>query len=43
MVKGLKNGAEKGVKEVYYDRGGFRYHGRVKALADSVRALGVKF
>tara|TARA_B100000686_G_C16771036_1_gene965169 strand:+ start:110 stop:475 length:366 start_codon:yes stop_codon:yes gene_type:complete len=38
-----KKAGEKGVKEVYYDRGGFRYHGRVKALADSVRALGVKF
>ena len=34
---------ENGVEVVYYDRGGFRYHGRVKALADSVREKGVKF
>ena len=38
-----KKAGEKGVTEVYYDRGGFRYHGRVKALADSVREVGVKF
>ena len=38
-----KKAGEKGVKEVYYDRSGFRYHGRVKALADSVRETGVKF
>ena len=31
-----------GVKEAVFDRGGYRYHGRVKALADSVRAAGVK-
>ncbi|GJL79058.1 MAG: 50S ribosomal protein L18 [Nitrospinaceae bacterium] len=32
-----------GVKEVYYDRNGFIYAGRVKALADAVREKGVKF
>jgi len=32
----------KGVTEVVFDRGGYRYHGRVKALADGVRAAGVK-
>jgi large subunit ribosomal protein L18 len=32
-----------GVKEVCFDRAGYRYHGRVKALADGVREGGVKF
>ena len=31
-----------GIDEVVFDRGGYRYHGRVKALADGVRAAGVK-
>jgi len=31
-----------GIKEAVFDRGGYRYHGRVKALADGVRAAGVK-
>jgi len=31
-----------GVNEVVFDRGGYQYHGRVKALADGVRAAGVK-
>ena len=33
---------QRGVTEVVFDRGGYRYHGRVKALADGVRAAGVK-
>ncbi len=33
----------KGIKEVRYDRNGFIYSGRVKALADAVREKGVKF
>lgn len=33
---------QKGVTEVVFDRGGYRYHGRVKALAEGVRAAGVK-
>ncbi len=38
-----KKAIENGVKEVYCDRGGFIYHGRIKALADSVREAGIKF
>jgi len=32
-----------GVESVVFDRGGFLYHGRVKALADSAREAGLKF
>jgi large subunit ribosomal protein L18 len=32
-----------GVSEVAFDRSGFRYHGRVKALADAAREAGLKF
>ena len=34
---------QQGIKEVYYDRNGFTYAGRIKALADGVREKGVKF
>jgi len=32
-----------GVEEVYFDRGGYLYHGKVKALADAAREAGLKF
>ncbi len=34
---------ESGIKEVVFDRGGYRYHGRVKALADAAREVGINF
>jgi large subunit ribosomal protein L18 len=34
---------EKGVKDVVFDRSGFRYHGRIKALGDAAREGGLNF
>jgi large subunit ribosomal protein L18 len=38
-----KAALEQGIKEVVFDRGGARYHGKVKALADAAREAGLKF
>lgn len=34
---------EKGIKDVSFDRSGFQYHGRVRALADAAREAGLQF
>jgi large subunit ribosomal protein L18 len=38
-----KRAIDAGVKQVVFDRNGYRYHGRVKALADGAREGGLKF
>jgi large subunit ribosomal protein L18 len=38
-----KRAKEKGITMVAFDRGGFKYHGRIKAVAEAVREQGLKF
>ena len=38
-----KRAKEKNINEVYFDRGSYKYHGRVKAFAETLRKNGLKF
>lgn len=38
-----KKAVEKGISEIVFDRGGYKYHGRVKAVAEGARESGLKF
>jgi large subunit ribosomal protein L18 len=38
-----RRAAEKGISEIVFDRGGHKYHGRIKAVAEGAREAGLKF
>ena len=38
-----KRAKEKNIKEVYFDRGEYKFHGRVKTFAETLRKNGLKF
>jgi len=39
----VEKAKEKGITKVVFDRGGFKYHGKIKAFADACRELGLEF
>ena len=38
-----KRAKDKNISNVYFDRGGYKYHGRVKAFAETLKKNGLKF
>ena len=38
-----KRAKEKNINQVYFDRGSYRYHGRIRVFADTLRKNGLKF
>ena len=38
-----KRAKEKKITEIYLDRGGYKYHGRIKVFAETLRKNGIKF
>ena len=43
ILEGINTAMEKGIKDVAFDRSGYKFHGRVKALAEAAREAGLSF